>query len=76
MAYDNWVSAVAFSPDGHWLVHGGGDRLAQVWLSQPKDLIDEACARLTRNLTRSEWQQYLGDEPYRPTCPNLPMPEE
>jgi hypothetical protein len=40
-----------------------------------KDLIDEACARLTRNLTPEEWRQYLGDEPYRKTCPNLPPGE-
>jgi hypothetical protein len=42
----------------------------------PDDLIADACSRLPRNLTRLEWRQYLGDEPYRPTCPNLPVPEE
>ncbi len=73
--YEYWVTAVAFSPDGHWLVTGGGDRLARIWLLQPEDLMTEACARLTRNLTRQEWRQYLGDEPYRPTCPNLPPGE-
>jgi len=50
--------------------------MARVWLWRPEDLIAEACARLPRNLTREEWQQYIGDEPYRPTCPNLPVPEE
>jgi hypothetical protein len=39
-------------------------------------LIADACSRLPRNLTRLEWRQYLGDEPYRSTCPNLPVPEE
>jgi len=34
-------------------------------------LIAQACQRLSRNLTETEWQQYLGDEPYRKTCPNL-----
>ena len=34
-------------------------------------LIAQACQRLSRNLTEAEWQQYLGDEPYRKTCPNL-----
>jgi hypothetical protein len=29
------------------------------------------CARLTRNLTDSEWKEYVGGEPYQKTCPNL-----
>jgi hypothetical protein len=37
-----------------------------------EDLLHDLCARLSRNLTRSEWQQYLGHEPYRQTCPRLP----
>jgi hypothetical protein len=44
-------------------------------LWRPEDLITEACARLTRNLARAEWEQYLGDEPYRATCPNLSLGE-
>ncbi len=36
----------------------------------------EACRRLPRNLTREEWPLYLGNEPYRKTCPNLPEPED
>jgi hypothetical protein len=35
-------------------------------------MIRLACERLTRNLTREEWRQYLVDEPYRATCPNFP----
>jgi hypothetical protein len=39
-------------------------------------LIAEACSRLTRNLTLEEWRQHIGgDEPYRPTCPDLPVLE-
>ncbi len=37
-----------------------------------EDLMSEACSRLTRNLTRDEWKQYLGDTPPQRTCPNLP----
>ena len=37
-----------------------------------QELTDEACARLSRNLTREEWKQHFGDEPYRATCPRLP----
>jgi hypothetical protein len=35
------------------------------------DLINEACSRLTRNLTPDEWQQYIGDLRRQRTCPNL-----
>ena len=38
----------------------------------PQEMIDAACARLTRNLTAAEWAQYIGAEStYRLTCPNL-----
>jgi WD40 repeat protein len=40
-------------------------------LLRPVDLVKEACARLTRNLTHEEWTRYLGDEPYQKTCPAL-----
>jgi hypothetical protein len=42
-----------------------------------QDLIDDACERITRNLTRAEWSQYLGDStPYEATCPKLPIEPE
>jgi len=40
-------------------------------LLRPDDLVEEACARLTRNFTHEEWTRYIGDEPYRKTCPKL-----
>jgi|GEM_PF-6289109 len=39
------------------------------WRSE--DLMNEACTRLTRNLTRDEWQRYLGNEPYGVTCSHI-----
>jgi len=33
-------------------------------------LLAATCARLTRNLTDSEWKEYVGGEPYQKTCPN------
>ncbi|WP_353827479.1 nSTAND1 domain-containing NTPase [Agromyces sp. SYSU T0242] len=33
---------------------------------------DAACAVASRQLTRAEWIDYFGDEPYRSTCPGAP----
>ncbi len=70
--HDQVVTRVAFAPDGKALATASDDGVVQVSLWRPQGLLDEACARLTRNLTPEEWRQYLGNEPYRKTCPNLP----
>jgi hypothetical protein len=65
------IVAVAFSPDGERLATVTQDGTVQIGPWQPEDLISQACSRLSRNLTREEWQGYLGNEPYRKTCSNL-----
>ncbi|HNT76387.1 MAG TPA: hypothetical protein PKH77_15335 [Anaerolineae bacterium] len=70
------VTTVAFSPDGHWLASGGMNGTARIWNWRSEDIIAEACARLPRNLTRQEWKKYLPGRFYRPTCPDLPIPQE
>ena len=66
---------VGFSPDGRRLAGYSGNE-ALVWYWRSEDLIAEACARVTRNLNRAEWEHYLPGEPYRLTCPNLPEPAD
>jgi hypothetical protein len=43
---------------------------------EDEDLIEQACARLLRNLSREEWKDYMSDELYSPTCPKLPVPDK
>ena len=71
---NSWGIDVEFSSDGKFLAIGQRDAvLLARW--NPNDLVSLACARLGRNLAPVEWEQYLGDEPYRETCPGLPVPE-
>ena len=67
------MGKVAFSPDGRSLATVSSSGTLRTWLWQDQDVIDTVCARLERNLTRAEWNQYIGKNiPYRTTCPNLP----
>lgn len=74
MPYRNWLMAVAMSPDGQRFAATGENGstpvidVMQIW---PADPAAAACAHVGRNLTREEWHEYLGDEPYRLTCPDV-----
>jgi hypothetical protein len=43
-----------------------------IWDLDPDHWVDAACQIAGRNLTRSEWNQYVGDlAPYHRTCPDF-----
>ena len=73
--HQGWADAAGFSPDGRWVTTITYDT-ALMWWWKPVDLIAQVCSYLTRNFTRQEWRQYIGDDPYRTTCPNLPAGAE
>ena len=70
------VESVCFSPDGKLLASGSSDDTIILWDVDLGSWKNRARRIANRNLTRAEWKQYLGDEPYRKTFPDLPVPEE
>jgi WD40 repeat protein len=59
---------LAFSPDGKLLASDSPDNTITLWDMDPISWHARACQIVRRNLTRQEWAQYFGDEPYRQTC--------
>jgi WD40 repeat protein len=61
-----------FSQNGRYLAFASvSDAAIEVAHWRPDDLADDVCARLRRNFTQDEWQQYLPDDrPYELTCRN------
>src|SRR6185503_10104404 len=64
------IADIWFSADGRTMAaaHGG----ATIWDVRPEHWESLACSLLRRNLTTEDWNFYLGGQPYRKTCPNLP----
>ena len=69
--HDRSFDAVASSPDNRWLVTGSVDKTARLWNLRLCELVDLAWRTVERNLTKEEWAQYMGAQPYQknsPTC--------
>ncbi|MEV4364629.1 hypothetical protein AB0J87_60365, partial [Nonomuraea sp. NPDC049625] len=67
------VEVVVFSPDSTRLYSADLSGRVHVWNIQlPSDLLSAVCAIAVRGLTQEEWQQYVPDAPYKPTCPMRP----
>lgn len=71
------ITALAFNHNGTVLVSGDNHGNILVWDIEPESLAGRLCAKVRRNLTRAEWDQYIGDAlPYQEVCPNLPIEPE
>jgi WD40 repeat protein len=71
--HNSWVWSMAFSPDGNTLIAGCVDNLVRVWPTRLDYMADQMCAKLKRNMSDKEWQQYVAkDIPYELTCDGKP----
>lgn len=70
------VSDLVFSPGSRYLATAESDGRTRVWLLRPADLVARACERVSLNLGPTAWSAYLGNQPYRPTCPGVAEPGE
>ncbi|MBT8199238.1 MAG: hypothetical protein KJO36_01855, partial [Acidimicrobiia bacterium] len=61
-----------WNQDESRILTASGDSTARQWYADIDDLVEAACDRAVRNMTFDEWQTFIGDRPYRPTCPDLP----
>lgn len=70
------ITALAFTPQMA-LLSGSADGTVRLWRPSELDSLDallrQGCDEVARNLSREEWQRYLGEESYRPTCQGLPV---
>jgi WD40 repeat protein len=78
------IGSLALSPDGRRLAAvtcaEGANAFEckrfeiRVWDISAESWIARACGIANRNLTKEEWSRYLGNEPYRETCPSPSTP--
>lgn len=59
------IGPVVFSPDGRTLASAGNT--VGLWELNLDQAIRKICAT-SGNLTREQWQQYIPDLPYNPSC--------
>jgi hypothetical protein len=64
-----WPIAAATSPDGSTLATAGGGS-AWFWdVAFPAGLLAAACAIADQTLTRQQWADYAGTQPFQQVCP-------
>jgi len=70
-----WVTPRAGGPrqSARWTVTTDAEAV-MVYPRAVPDMVAEACARVSRNLSVEEWNRYIPGEPYRVTCENQPLP--
>jgi WD40 repeat protein len=73
--HEGSINSVALSSDNRWLATVSDDKTARLWNLRLDELAELACPTAGRNLTKEEWRQYMGDQPYQKTCSEITLQE-
>jgi WD40 repeat protein len=69
-SHSDEVESVEFSPDGTLLASPSDDATVVVEPARTATLADEVCRQVARDLTRAEWEEFVGPGvAFRATCP-------
>lgn len=69
--HEAWVLSLGFNRDGRYLVTGDNAEKIFVWASKTDYLAEDICSKISRNMTRREWENHVGyDINYQKTCTN------
>jgi len=75
--HDSWIYGVLFSPDGSQIISCSADKTIRIFTAGCALLSDIAAKMIRKNLSREEWNQYIGtDIPYQKTIQRLALPDE
>ncbi|HUF09518.1 MAG TPA: hypothetical protein VMO47_09370, partial [Rhodothermales bacterium] len=69
------VMSVAFTTDSKAVVSVDSAGVVRRW-DAPDAWIDDICSKVVRNLSRAEWNRYVGELPYLTPCPGLREPSD
>ncbi|MCG8351473.1 MAG: hypothetical protein MI924_27200 [Chloroflexales bacterium] len=70
--HDDQVWGAAWNGNASRILIWSADGTARLW-DVGGDLLKSACRAAGRNFSLVEWQQYMGNVPYRRTCARLPL---
>jgi WD40 repeat protein len=66
--HNSWVWSVAINKKEDRFCSGGKDKKVILYVNKEDDLVEEITLTCKRNLTISEWNQYVGEDiPYQKT---------